>query len=642
MCGVCGILTLKGQPVDWQQLRRMNESLVHRGPDADGFYGDEDIGLGHRRLSIIDLSPRGQQPIWSNDGSLCIIYNGEVYNYQEIRQELLHQGYHFKSDADTEVIVNAIHCWGMEKALAKFIGMFAFAVWDRNNRTLFLARDRIGIKPLYYYQNDELFLFGSELKAILAHSGCRKEINPHGVSKYFVFGYFPGTETILKNIRKLEPGCYLTATTEGVVKVHRYWSLADFAPNSFQGTLNDAAEQLLELCKSAFRYRLIADVPVGLFLSGGIDSSLVSSILRKEIGADIINITIGFEEENYDEVAKARALSQELRISHIVKYVNAEHAQNVVMKFCDIFDEPFADTSGIPTYILSKTAREHVKVALSADGGDEQLCAYPQYFRYYKTYKAVSRCPQLIRNLIYGVLKNFVPYRPLLSTMLSFSNDRLLNPQFIARYERLLDMLKITNVKQLISLMNSKAWSLLTVNELVPARQDDMLLDFPCHEVKVNIDNILAEMRHSDLLTFLPDDILFKVDRASMSSSLESREPLLDHRLTEFLLTLPTRFLSSENKQKIVAKKILKNYLSERIINAPKRGFVIPLYYWLRGPWKDIVMEFLSPDKVKALGILDPQKVQDELTFFFKYQGGRSEKIWTMLNFHMWAQRWLQ
>lgn len=642
MCGVCGELNFSGRDINPLNIENMANAIIHRGPDDSGIYCGGFIGLGHRRLSIIDLSQNGRQPIWDNDMHLCLVFNGEVYNYKEIKEELLLNGYHFSSSTDSEVVVNAIHCWGIDKALSKFIGMFAFALWNSRERMLFLVRDRAGIKPLYYYITKEMLIFGSEIKAIAAHNGFRKRLNEDGLRQYFVFGHFPGDITVFRDTFKLLPGHYMEINISGAVKLKKYWSLDGISRNTFQGDFEDAANEIEGIFKDAFRYRLVSDVPVGLFLSGGIDSSLVSSILKKEINADILNITIGFHEDGYNEADKAEKVSKQLGINHVVHYMTAKEAQNALLKFCEIYDEPFGDTSGIPTYIMAKIARNYVKVALSADGGDEQFCGYDQYISYLKTYCFIKKIPYFARHTMSNILKKLIRCNAILPQNLIAKNRFLIRPQFVARYEKMVEILKIRSVGGLINLMNSMAWTQGDIDDFLPIEKGKRLKDsLPSNISLINgSDEIVDKMMRHGFSSSLPNDILTKVDRASMSVSLECRDPFLDHRITEFAYSLPIDYLYYNGEQKRILKRILRKWLDESIITAPKRGFVIPLYYWLRGAWKPIVLEYLSKERIRSIGFLDEDRVEIEINRFYKYQGCRAEKIWTMLNFQMWAERW--
>lgn len=643
MCGICGELNLRRQSVDPQTIQKMALSIAHRGPDDYGSFCEGPIGLGHRRLSIIDLSPNGRQPMWSSDRSLVIVYNGEIYNYQRIRRDLVGEGYRFMSTTDTEVIVNAIHCWGMESALKRFIGMFAFAVWDTKNRLLYLCRDRAGIKPMYYYLSPDAFLFGSELKSLMCHPSFAGDLDLSSLAQYFVVGYIPDPRSVFRNTYKLTPGHYLVVDESGRHHAQKYWGLEGIERGSFKGSFEDAAICLEDLLESAFSYRLIADVPVGVFLSGGIDSSVVSAVLRKRVGADILNITIGFEDRAYDEAPKAKAVAQELGIKHVVHYVTSGEAQQVLHKFCDIYDEPFSDTSGIPTYILSSVARDYVKVALSADGGDEQFCGYESYSQYARLYRLLGRYPSGLRHGASALLQG-LPYKWLLSWGGRGEDGDLYFPQRIARYEKLLKLIAVTSPEQLMRLMNQKAWSEREVVSLVHAAITDVYDGsvFSSSALKELRGELLDAFMRLDYNSFLRDDILTKVDRASMAVSLECRDPFLDHRIAELAYSLPLDYLYGGSEHKRILKHLLKKWLSGHLISSPKRGFMIPLYYWLKGPWKPVVMEYLSPGEVKHVGILNEEMVEEEVENFYRYKGCRAERLWTLLNFQMWACRWYQ
>jgi len=570
------------------------------------------------------------------------VFNGEVYNYSDIGTNLKKRGFHFNSNTDTEVVVNAIQYYGIDKALTKFIGMFSFAIWDTKNKLLYFCRDRAGIKPLYYYLTEEVLLFGSELKALMAHPVFKKELSPVGLGQYFVTGDFLDNHTVFKNTYKLTPGHYITVDNKGKVRFNKYWGLDSIERNSWQGTFEEAALNLEELLESAFDYRLVSDVPVGIFLSGGNDSSLVSAILKKKLNVDILNITIGFNEDKFNEVPKAKLVSEQLGVHHITHYVNANEAQETLLKFTDIYDEPFGDTSGIPTYILSKLARQHVKVALSADGGDEQFCGYENYATYLRNYSLVKAIPHVIRNVMVKFLKNVIPYEILLSKMLSNKKGIMWNPQLIARYEKMIELGKIKSVNDLIRLMYEKAWSRDSVYEILPEAGLNIFLNTVLSDnyMEDSSGEIMDLMMRTDYEMFLRDDILTKVDRASMAVSLECRDPLLDHRIAEFAYSLPLDFLYNNGEHKRILKYILRKWISEDIINSPKRGFMIPLYYWLKGVWKPVVLEYLSKDNVKTIGVLNKKSVEREVKKFYRYDGYRAEKIWMMLNFQMWAEKW--
>jgi len=641
MCGIAGELSFDAL-VDPDILRRMTDALVHRGPDDEGLYCDGRIGLGHRRLSIIDLSPGGHQPMWTADRTLAIVFNGEVYNYREIRPELEARGYSFVGNSDTEVVINAIHCWGLEAALQRFIGMFAFAVWDTRDRSLLLVRDRIGIKPLYYQKTSKRLLFGSELKALYAHPDFQNNLSSKGLEQFFCTGYTLGESTVFNDTFKLPAGHYLEINKNGESTKKCYWSLDQIKRGSFKGSYNEAQEKLTELCDSAFKYRLVSDVPVGVFLSGGIDSTYLSVFLKKRLGVDLNHITIGFDNKAYDETPKAIQVANDLDLNHVVKSIDSDEARNALLNFVEIWDEPFGDTSGIPTSILCKFAREKVKVALSADGGDELFCGYDSYQSYKSRFRMLRKFPLPIRELVSNLLK-WSPYKFFISKAISKRSSSRWNPQTIARFEKVLDLLKVNKISDLTRVMNEKGWTKSSVGKLLGSDSQNMysgtsIDDNPRGE---SDDDLIDHLMRTDLSAFLGEDILTKVDRASMAASLECRDPFLDHRLVEFAFSLPIEYLYKNGSHKRILKKIIQPWISSSILESPKRGFSIPLYEWLRGPWKPLVYEFLSPEKITLVGVLNENEVKKELDNFYKYNGGRAEKIMLMLNFQTWAERWL-
>ena len=645
MCGICGEISFGSITVNPLETKKMMNTLHHRGPDGEGSYFEENLALGHRRLSIIDLTHSGDQPIWSADGNFCIVYNGEVYNYREIRKELEILGFKFRSNTDTEVVVNAIQHWGLETALSRFIGMFAFAVWNKAERLLFLCRDRVGVKPLYYLKREDRMVFASEMKSIRAHSSSEKEIDPIALGQFFVTGYSMGEHTIFRNVHKLLPGHYLEIGIDGNERIGKYWNVNEFQRNgdSYKG-FEEAAEYLEDLLTSAFSYRLVADVPVGLFLSGGIDSSILAAILKKKVGADIFSLTIGFPEDRFNEVPKAESVNSQLGTRGLSKYLDMNEAKDILLKFPEIYDEPFGDTSGIPTYLVCREAVQHVKVALSADGGDEQFCGYGSYPQYDQYFRFKQKIPQFLSIPLNFFLTKLFPYRFLFSFLkgsgLPFAQKY---NQVIASFEKMLRLFKINTLGELIVLMNEKAWTQDSLVNLFEINGENIFSNTVFSEIHANYDsqNLIDVMMRTDYSAFLRDDILTKVDRASMAVSLECRDPMLDHRIAEFAFQLPLDYHMKNGQLKRILKHILSQWISGDIVNAPKKGFMIPLYSWLRGEWKPVVMDFLSKDSVKKIGVLNEETVEKELENFFKFNGLRAEKIWMMLNFQMWAYKWL-
>lgn len=641
MCGICGELRFDGAPVRESDIRRMSEALAHRGPDALGQFCEGPVGLGHRRLSIIDLSPCGNQPMWNDERSLGIVFNGEIYNYREIRAELERRGSRFFSDSDTEVILKAIECFGIAKALERFIGMFAFALWDTRSRELTLVRDRVGIKPLHYHRTSSGLIFASELKGLLAHPRVERKVNPIALGQTLITGFSIGEATAFSDTLKVPAAHYLTVRANGSTSLHKYWSLDDAERGSFRGSFGEAQEQLLTLLESAIGYRLVADVPVGHFHSGGVDSSLVSAIIKKRLGADIQNITIGFDEGAYDEVPTARRVSEALGVRHTVHYVTQREAHETLTRFCEIFDEPFGDTSGIPTYLLAKTARRDVKVALSADGGDEQFCGYESYGAYSARNRRLRRIPRPFRRAAAVALAH-VPYRRWLSRTVPGADRASYAPQAIARYEKMLRMLPLSTDADLIRLMNEFAWAQQETSVAMVGLRGDVLAGTALSPEYLSRyrHGLIDAMMHTDYSTYLRDDILVKVDRASMAASLECRDPLLDHRIAEFAFRLPMEYLYDGREHKRILRAIARQWIPDDILSRPKRGFSIPLYYWLKNDWKPTVHEYLSRDRVEMVGILDPKIVEQEVRRFYSHDGHRAEKLWMLLNIQMWADRW--
>ena len=616
----------------------MRDALIHRGPDGEGLFHDNNIGLGHRRLSIIDLTNQGSQPMWTNDRSMVIVFNGEVYNYKEIRQVLLKKGYIFHSNTDTEVVINAIHCWGLDIALGKFIGMFAFAYWDMRDRSLCLVRDRLGVKPLYYYHTNNQILFASELKALYQHPDFIKSLNNKGLGQYFCTGYTIGENTVLDDTKKMLAGHYLIIKENGDSKLEQYWSLDHIKRGSYKGSYIDAQEELISLLESSFKYRMVSDVPVGIFLSGGIDSTLLSQFLKERLNYDLEHITIGFEDKAFNESDKAEKVASELNLKHHIKTIGINEAQDEISNFTEIWDEPFGDTSGIPTAILCRYARTKVKVALSADGGDEIFCGYDSYDTYSNYFRKLNKFPIKFRSLLSDLMGRS-PYMSIISNVIGLRSEQRWKPQTIARFEKLLNLINVDSINQLLRVMGEKGWTTSTAGKLIGTSRNDFFTD-TIFDSNLDVNDPIDSMMRTDISAFLGDDILTKVDRASMASSLECRDPFLDHRLIEFAYSLPMGFIFQRNNHKRILKDVIKKSISPSILNSPKRGFSIPLYNWLRGPWKPLVDEYLSPKKVKEIGILDEREVEKELRNFYRYKGGRAEKIMLMLNFQLWAKRW--
>ena len=635
MCGICGEYAFNAQPVDATVLTAMRDTLRHRGPDDAGLFVDGPIGLGHRRLSIIDLSPLGHQPMGSADGNLTIVFNGEIYNHAAIRAELEREGVPFRGSSDTEVAVNAVAVFGLEAALARFRGMFALAVWDARKRELTLCRDRVGVKPLYYALDGHRLLFGSEVRALLAHPALRPAIDTASLAGHLMAGYFAGPGTVFAGVRKLPAGTFLRLGADGGCTVRRYWSLDAVRRGSFVGSFDQAVDAVGEAVAEAFRLRLVADVPVGHFLSGGVDSALVAAVIKDRCGVALDAFTIGFREAAFDETAPAAAVATRLGLPHFTRLIDQADAARELDRFTEIYDEPFGDPSGIPTAILSRLAVSRVKVALSADGGDEQFCGYTGYVRYPALWERVRRLPFRLRRLLaQGLGQSARCAGPLLAR--AWPGRK---PHVVSRLRKLAGLVGAGGPEDVAALYVCKGFAPDEVQALlglsVPPPPPG-----PAVPPGATAAELTDRLMRDDFANWLPEDILLKVDRASMHASLESRDPLLDHKVAELACSLPLSFLCGDGKQKRVLRRLLVRYLGPDAASGPKRGFDIPLYRWLRGPWRPYVARTLARERVKAAGVLDPDLTVAVARDFFDGQGGDPVRLWLLCNVQAWAERW--
>lgn len=557
----------------------MRDCMRYGGPDASGGYFDEQttLALGHRRLSILDLSEAGNQPLHTHDH--CIVLNGEVYNFQEVRSELIALGHSFQTGTDTEVVLNAFIEWGLD-GVQRFRGMFAFAVWEKKAQKLTLCRDRLGVKPLYWYWKDGLFLFASELKAFHRHPDFDKTIDPRAVSLFLQQGYIPAPHCIYRHAHKLEPGAFLQLDTAGQVAVNRYWQV-DYGKAVAEGarfsTMNDGAvaDELEALLTESFQLRMVADVPVGMFLSGGIDSSLVTALLQKQSSRPLKTFTIGFRDPRFDEAGHARAVSAHLGTEHHELYCTEDDFKALLPQFSTWYDEPFGDSSGIPTYLVSRMAREHVTVSLSADGGDELFGGYTKYEIAQRFFPKIKKLPAPMRGVLRALAQNTDPLwlernasrMPVLRGYKDVSNKFHKFRQALSAS----DVLDFFN-RSSVYLPEEEARKLMP--HFTP-RYPSALRPEP--------DYLLSFLGMADIQTYLEGDIMTKVDRATMQVALEGREPFLDHRVVEFALSLPDHFKIREGKTKHILRQVLYRHVPQSLIERPKQGFSIPVGDWLRG-----------------------------------------------------------
>ncbi len=632
MCGITGFLESESLSADdlRVQVAAMSETLVHRGPDDSGAWVDPEpgIALGHRRLSILDLSQLGRQPMHSVDERFVLAFNGEVYNHANLRRDLEKLGHGFRSHCDTEVLLAAIQHWGIEATLPKLIGMFAFAVWDRRERTLTLARDAVGIKPLYYGWVKGRFLFGSELKALVAHPEFSAEMDRAALSSYLHHCYVPAPQTIYRGISKLPPGTMLTVSAgqrpESAEPV-AWWTMAEAAGRGLQGPFagsdDEAVGDLDRHLREAVSLRMLADVPVGAFLSGGIDSSVVAALMQAQSSQPIRTFSIGFEETGYDEAPHAKAVARHLGTDHTECYVTPAEARDVIPRLPQLFDEPFADSSQIPTFLVCQIARRDVTVCLSGDGGDELFCGYNRYAHLRRLWEKVAWCPGPIR-------------RP--AGMVAALAAGLLPPGLRGkgRLAMIGDLLAASDGVDVYRRFNSH-WR--DLGSVVIGGQD-ALLGTPRPWTAQAGGSLAHQMTGIDAVTYLPDDILVKVDRASMGVSLEARVPLLDQRVVEFAWRVPMSMKVRDGQTKWLLRRVLDRYVPRELIDRPKMGFGVPIDSWLRGPLRDWAEALLDPARLRNEGYFHPEPIRRK---WDEHLSGRADwhyLLWDVLMFQSWLE----
>jgi len=631
MCGIVGFINKQ------EKLNTLNDMLEiqsYRGPDDSGVYFDENSGvhLGHNRLSIQDLSYHGHQPFISDCGDYIIVFNGEVYNFQSIKKELEKLGYNFVSSSDTEVILYSYKQWGI-KCIERFIGMFAFSILDKVQNKLILIRDRAGVKPLYYYANDNEFLFSSEIKSFYQYPDFQKELNKKVLPYYFQFGYIPAPHSIVKNCWKLEAGHYLefdiAKTTFSITK---YWDINDFyKKEKFNKTENEILKDLEELLDDAIGLRMVADVSVGVFLSGGYDSSFVASILAKKQGKKINTFTIGFDDEKYNEAKHAKEIAKYLGTNHTEYYMKNSDMLELVGQLPFYYDEPFGDSSALPTMIVSRLAKQHVTVALSADGGDEAFCGYSKYF-FLDKFSSIFSSSFKKEFLKFGLNLVSAEAIELINSYLPKSKKQTNIKDKYHKFKRAVNSKTQENM-----FCNATSYvDNLDVKNMLTIDNKELIEDN-----FANRDNLafLDYMMMTDYKLFMNDDVLTKVDRATMSVSLEGREPLLDHRIIEYMARVPVEIKYKNREGKYLLRKILYKYLPKEIIDKPKSGFQIPLNEWLRSELKYLVEFYIVADKLDS-EIFDIEEVLNFKKEFF--QGKEfGTAIWFILMFQMWKEKWL-
>lgn len=647
MCGITGIVDFDRGNQAREILRKMTTTLEHRGPDGEGSYSEGCVHLGHRRLSIIDIES-GQQPMSNEDGTIWITYNGEIYNFHELRKDLLEKGHQFKTSSDTEVIVHAYEEYGLQ-AIQSFRGMFAFALWDSRKQHLVVARDRLGKKPLYYYFNDGKFVFASEMKAILQDSSIKRELDIRSLGDYLTYGYVPFPKTIFKNIHKLPPAHLLVVTlgeqpippdfgNKESSSIHQSTNLTlsscEYWDVNFHSNLSLSEDewlyQLEEVLLQSIEMRLISEVPLGAFLSGGIDSSTIVALMSRLSNRPVKTFSIGFEDQNFSELKFASMIASRFQTDHHELIIRPD-AVDALDKLSWQFDEPFADPSALPTYYVSKIAREHVTVILSGDGGDEGFAGYGRYNHYLK-FDWVEKIPLSLRRCLFGGAASLLPH--------GFKGKGILQNLSEDSFRRFANVVTFATPTFLDQLLHDNTGAEL--NKTASQDKAKPVYDFLHHYFykKPDIDT-LSRLQYVDIKTYLAEDILTKVDRTSMFCSLETRAPLLDHKLMEFIATMPPTLRIKNGIQKYILKKLMAKYLPPTILERRKMGFDMPLSSWFRKDFSVLAKDILFSQESRQRNIFDLDSIDNLLSIHQKAGRDVSPNLWSLVFFEKWCQNWL-
>jgi len=648
MCGLAGFLnlacSLPGETLEIIALR-MADTLRHRGPDDRGVWSDGATGLalGFRRLAIVDLSPEGHQPMVSASGRFVLAFNGEIYNFQDLRRELEAGGpVSFRGRSDTEVMLGAFERWGVQRAVKRFAGMFAFALWDRRMGRLHLARDRMGEKPLYYGWMGGTFLFGSELKALRAHPEFRGTIDRGALALYLRHGYIPAPHTIYQGIRKLTPATLLTidgGSVENMPEPVPFWSVRraaeEGAATPFEGSGAELSDQLEKLLREVIRQEMVADVPLGAFLSGGVDSSTIVALMQSLSSRPVKTFTIGFDEVGYNEAVYAKAVARHLRTDHTELYVTPDETRAVIPKLASLFDEPFADSSAIPTYLVSELARRQVTVSLSGDGADELFGGYPWYRRTARLWHRLDSLPRPLRRAAAGALRRLSPaaWDRLLTALQPALHGPLRGYAAGTKIHKLAEMVAWVEGPEHLHRLLTSHWN---GHERVSHDSFEPATSFADPKAWAELKSAADRLMYLDQVTYLPDDILTKVDRASMAASLESRAPFLDHGVVEFAWSIPSSWKLREGRGKWLLRQLLYRHVPEELIERPKMGFSVPLDVWLRGPLQEWAEALLAEDRLRSEGFLKPGPIRQRWQEHIEGRRDWSGSLWVVLMFQSW------
>ena len=621
MCGICGRINLDGTSVDRGLLQRMTDVLAHRGPDDEGLYLSGHVGLGHRRLSIIDLSASGHQPMPNEDGTIWIVYNGEIYNFADLRTDLISRGHQFRSGSDTETILHLYEEYGSE-CLHHLRGMFAFALWDERDRSLFLARDRVGKKPLYYWHTPEVFAFGSEIKAILQCPDYEASPDLTAIHHYLTYQDVPSPWTAFKGIRKLPPSHYLIVK-EGKIEIKRYWRLSYFPKHNLKE--KDLKVEIIERLKEAVKIRLISDVPLGAFLSGGVDSSAVVALMATMTSRPVKTFSIGFREEKYNELRFARMIADRFGTDH-TEFIVEPNAVEILPKLVWHYNEPFADSSAIPTYYVSKLAREQVTVILNGDGGDENFAGYGRYTANEISKEMHRYFPASIARL----LLLFIMRLPHGSDPTNFL-WRL--KRFLQEYSKSPEMMNAHWLCHFSTGMKSDLYSPDFYARHAADDSFDLLLE---KYRDADAESFLDKTLYADVMMYLPDDLLVKVDVASMANSLEARSPFLDHEFMEFVASIPSGLKLKGRETKYILKETLKGILPDEVLYREKMGFGVPIDHWFRNELKNMAYDVILSERAIARGYFKKEAINKILDEHTSGKWNWQNHIWNLLMLELW------
>jgi asparagine synthase (glutamine-hydrolysing) len=634
MCGIAGFIDFKKNSTE-EVLANMACAVSHRGPDGQGVYysdaPDATVGFGHRRLSIIDLSTAANQPM-HYDG-LHMIFNGEIYNYEEIRNALIAKGHEFKTHSDSEVILHSWREWGAA-SIQQWHGMFAIALYDEKENAVTLIRDRAGVKPYYYFWSNDLFLFGSELKSLTKHPRFTKKINAGAAASFLQYGYVSHPHCIYQDTFKIKPGHFLKIdlSTKQLVE-EQYWNVYDaYNKPKLKIGLDEAIDETERILGKAFQYRMVADVPVGVFLSGGYDSSCVTALLQKNSTEKIKTFTIGTTDQKLNEAPYAKQIAAHLGTDHTEYYCTPKEALEIIPELPHFYDEPFADSSAIPTILVSRLARKKVTVALSADAGDEIFAGYNRYDYIYRYGNKIGSIPKPVRKIAVAAMdaisSESIPY---------FRNKQ----NFHSRYDKLKNLLSDPSPSELLKNL-SLVFTDSEIEKLFAKQVTPLATSHQSDELLSGFDDPLAYMMAIDYQTYMVDDILQKVDRATMSVSLEGREPFLDQDIIEWAAQLPSDYKYYEGQKKYILKQIVYRHIPKEIMERPKMGFGIPIDSWLANELKDLVNEYLSEDSLKAHGLFNVAEARKTVHDFFNGRTEKYLKVWYLLMFQMWYKQWME